>query len=606
MDAFFEKNVYHYLKNCEKPQISWMLAYNYTKCSLSNYIRWKQIWRVFYMKGKKNETINGALRAFSGFTVKTFLITAIVIGVFLTIIFVNTYSFYNVEFVTETYQMEIRKDVQTINKRLLFALASKDSEVTKAQKEDLEERFPKIESYFATMSKNLSNEELGSRLQTNSDAFEAASYEMLDLVENGDSDGALEYYNSTLNDVSEALADSLDEAGTLATTAASRKYFNIVLITVEAIIVLVVALIIIMIINRKKTKALVEGIEHDLDVLAKATEEIAKGNVHVDIDYDKDNEIGKVVSQLRRAVEALAFYIDEIASKMSTMASGNFNISFDRDFDGDFKDIQNAVERFSDDISASMTEIMEVSDMVSDGANQIAGAGQNLADTVTSQANIVEDLSVTVNDITDQISNNSTDATTISKEVEVVATNIVEGNQRMQDVVNAMDAISTSSQEISKIIDTINAIADETNLLSLNASIEAARAGEAGKGFAVVAGEVSKLAGQTVEAAQDTAELINASLKNVEVGISIANDTAEKLSGMVGQVQGIADKVKTIAEASNHQATSVREMSANIGEISSVGQNNAATSEESLALSYEMNEHANSLKGLVEKFELKK
>lgn len=244
--------------------------------------------------------------------------------------------------------------------------------------------------------------------------------------------------------------------------------------------------------------------------------------------------------------------------------------------------------------------------MVSDGANQIAGAGQNLADTVTSQANIVEDLSVTVNDITDQISNNSTDATTISKEVEVVATNIVEGNQRMQDVVNAMDAISTSSQEISKIIDTINAIADETNLLSLNASIEAARAGEAGKGFAVVAGEVSKLAGQTVEAAQDTAELINASLKNVEVGISIANDTAEKLSGMVGQVQGIADKVKTIAEASNHQATSVREMSANIGEISSVGQNNAATSEESLALSYEMNEHANSLKGLVEKFELKK
>ncbi|MBO6284531.1 MAG: methyl-accepting chemotaxis protein, partial [Pseudobutyrivibrio sp.] len=135
---------------------------------------------------------------------------------------------------------------------------------------------------------------------------------------------------------------------------------------------------------------------------------------------------------------------------------------------------------------------------------------------------------------------------------------------------------------------------------------EAARAGEAGKGFAVVAGEVSKLAGQTVEAAQDTAELINASLKNVEIGISIANDTAEKLSSMVEQVQGIAVKVKTIADASNFQAESVKEMSSNIGEISSVGQNNAATSEESLALSYEMNEHANSLKGLVEKFNLKK
>ena len=100
--------------------------------------------------------------------------------------------------------------------------------------------------------------------------------------------------------------------------------------------------------------------------------------------------------------------------------------------------------------------------------------------------------------------------------------------------------------------------------------------------------------------------MINASLKNVEIGISIANDTAGKLSSMVEQVQGIAVKVKTIADASNSQAESVKEMSSNIGEISSVGQNNAATSEESLALSYEMNEHANSLKGLVEKFNLKK
>ncbi len=558
------------------------------------------------MKGNNKETIKGALSAFSGYTAKTFLITSLIVIVFLSIILVNTYSFYNVEFVTETYQMEIRKDVQTINKRLLFALVSKDAEVTKAQRDDLVERFPKIEGYFSIISKNLDNEELGSRLNTNWKAFENASYEMLTMVESGDTDGALNYYNSTLNDVSETLADSLDETGNLANEAANRKYINIIIMTVQAVVVLIVILIVMMILNKKKTKALIDGVEHDLDILAKASEEIAKGNVHVDIDYDKDNEIGMVANQLRTAVDSLAYYIDEIGSLMSTMASGNFNISFDRDFDGDFKDIQNAIESFSKEISDSMTEIMEVSDMVSEGANQIAGAGQNLADTVTSQANIVEDLSVTVNDITDQISHNSTDATSISKEVEVVAANIVEGNEKMQDVVNAMDAISTSSQEISKIIDTINAIADETNLLSLNASIEAARAGEAGKGFAVVAGEVSKLAGQTVEAAQDTAELINASLRNVEVGISIANDTAEKLSGMVGQVQGIADKVKTIAEASNHQAFSVKEMSENIGEISSVGQNNAATSEESLALSYEMNEHANSLKGLVEKFELKK
>ena len=453
-----------------------------------------------------------------------------------------------------------------------------------------------MRNHFAVISKNLNNKELGDTLTANWKAFEEASYKMLDMVESGDAKGALEYYNSTLNDVSETLADSLDETGALAEKAASGKYTTILIFVAAAVIVLIAATVLIVVMN---------DIEADLEILAGASEELAKGNVHAEINYDADNEIGKVAKQLKKAVESMSYYIDEIGRVMSTMASGNFNIHFDRDFDGDFIDIQNAVESFSKQISESMTEIMEVSGMVSEGANQIAGAGQNLADTVTTQANIVDDLSVTVDNITDEISNNSNDATSISKEVEVVAENIVKGNERMQDVVQAMDAISESSKQISNIIVTINEIADQTNLLSLNASIEAARAGEAGRGFAVVASEVSQLASQTVEAAQNTAELINASLKNVQEGITIANDTAEQLDSMVSQVQGIAEKVKTIADASNVQATSVRQMSANIGEIASVGQNNAATSQESLALSYEMNEHANSLKELVQKFELR-
>ncbi len=556
-------------------------------------------------KGQR-QTIAGALKQFSGFTIRMFLLSAIIMGIFMALIFVNVYNFYNVQFVTENYQMEIRKDVQTINKRLLFALASGDEKVTADQKEDLEGRFPKIQGYFSKISKNLNNKDLGNRLDTNWKAFENASFEMIALIEAGDAEGALAYYNSTLNDVSETLADSLDETGELAGKAAGNKYKTILVIIGISVLVLICAQIVIMVMNKKTTTYLVKEIGDDLDILKRASTEIAAGNVHVEIDYDSDNEIGIVARELRKAVDSLAYYIDKIENVMSTMAGGNFNINFERDFDGDFKSIQDAIESFSREISESMNEITEVSEMVSDGASQIAGAGQNLAETVTNQANIVDDLSVTVDKITDQISGNSTDATSISREVEAVAGNIVDGNKRMQDVVKAMDAISASSHEISKIIDTINAIADQTNLLSLNASIEAARAGEAGKGFAVVATEVSQLAGQTVEAAQNTAGLINASLKSVEEGITIANNTAEQLDGMVAQVQGIAAKVKTIADASNQQAESIKEMSASIKEISTVGQNNAATSEQSLAISSEMSEHANSLRGLVEKFELRK
>ncbi len=557
-------------------------------------------------KAKGNSrTIAGELNGFSGFTIRTFLVNAILMLIFLAVIAFNFSSFYNVQFVTEKYQMEIRKDVQTINKRLLFALASNDKEVTQKQADDLTERFTKISGYFGTISKNLNNEKLGKELTSDWNAVRDASFAMLDLINAGKTKEALEYYNSTLNDVSETLADALDETGKLAESEAENKYVTILAITVAAIAVLIISLIIIIVINRKKTSALTSTIEKDLQVIIDASGEIAKGNVHTEIDYHEDNEIGRVADQLREAFKSMSFYIDDISEVMSTMAEGNFNVSFSRSFDGDFAAIQEAIDSFTIEISDSMREIMEVSRMVSDGAVQLSGAGQNLAETVTDQATIVDELSVNVSKINQNIASNSTEAERIAEEVNEVADNIVVGDRKMQEVVEAMNAIADSSREISKIIDTINEIASQTNLLSLNASIEAARAGEAGKGFAVVATEVSQLAGQTGEAAQSTADLINTSLRNVDAGIKIANETAEELDKMVGEVQSISEKVRKIAEDSTLQATSIKGMSSDIGQIASDGQNNAATSEESLALSYEMSDHARQLKELVDKFVLR-
>ncbi len=556
-------------------------------------------------KNTRNETIAQSLHRMSSSTNLMFIGVSALMLIFLAIIAFNFLNFYNVQYVTEKYQMEIRKDVQTINKRLLFAQASNDTKVTADQAADLEKRFSKITSYFATISKNLNDAALGSQLSKAWDDVKKASFEMLDLVNAGNTQGALDYYNNKLNAVSEVLADLLDATGERADAAANGKYKAIMTISLIAIIALVIASVATVVLSRERNKALISDIENDLSMLKDAATEIARGNVHAEIDYDKENEIGEVADKLRDAITSLAEYIDKIGSVMSTMADGNFDIRFEEDFIGDFVSIQTAIESFSGKISESMDEIVNVSSMVSSGAGQLADAGQNLAETATSQAGNVEELSMRVNTITEEISANSTEAEKISTDVERVVGSIVEGNKKMEKVVDAMNAISESSDQISKIIDTINNIADQTNLLSLNASIEAARAGEAGRGFAVVAAEVSQLATQTVQAAQSTTALINESISNVEQGIKVAHETADELNVMVKQVEGIRDQVKQIAGTSTTQARSVQDLSVNIGRIADDGRTNAATSEESLALSYEMNEHSKSLKELVDHFKLK-
>ena len=557
------------------------------------------------MKSKKKEKISDSLKSMFSFVNGMFVLNSALMIIFLIVIAFNVANFYKVQYVTETYQMEIRKDVQTINKRLLFALASNDQDVTQEQADDFAERFVKIQGYIDTITDNLNDESLKEQLTTDWTAFEDASNKFLEYVKNGQLDTALEYYNTSYNDTSETLADALDVAGEKAGAAIELKYKLIMVITILAAVIAVILCIVCNITTKKRSAKLIAEISKNLSVLENASAEIAKGNVHTVIDYDRDDEIGKVATQLREAIATMGSYIDEIQNIMSTMAAGNFDISFSRDFIGDFANIEQAIELFSRQISSSMTEIMTVSEQVSGGADQIAGAGQSLAESCTDQATIVDELSNTVGDITRQIEENASEAGAISREVDAVSNGIVEGNTKMQDVVKAMQVISTTSQEISKIIDTINSIADQTNLLSLNASIEAARAGEAGRGFAVVANEVSSLAGQTVEAAQNTTQLIEASLKAVNEGMRSADSTAEELNSMVDQVKGINDKVNAIAKASEEQAVAVKQLDTSISNISSVGETNAATSEESSALSQELNSQAEVLENLVNQFKLK-
>lgn len=523
---------------------------------------------------------------------------------FLIVIAVNVSNLYHVQFVTQNYQMEIRKDIQTINKRLLFALASKDDTVTKEQSTEIKERFVKIENYIEVIKINLKDEQIGEQLMENWMKFEKTTNGFMSLVQNRNYEGALNYYNSTYNEVSEILSDSLDSTGIKVTAAVDGKYFLIIIVSCIAVVIACIVFISCAIISNKRANALIQSISEDLSVLEVASAEIAKGNVHVAIDYHADNEIGKVVDQLKIAITEISEYIDNIQQVMSTMASGNFDVEFQKNFIGEFKNIEEAIQLFSRDISNNMYEILMVSQQVSGGADQIASAGIDLAESCTEQASIVDSLSHKVSDITMQISENAEQAHSISSEVNQVTEGIILGNEKMKNVLEAMRTINETSAQIRNIIDTINSIADQTNLLSLNASIEAARAGEAGRGFAVVANEVRLLANQTVQAAQNTTQLIQASLDAVENGMLIADSTAEALNSMVSKVQTISTQVGLIAQTSMEQADAVKQLDIQINSISSAVENNAATSEESSALSQELNSQADTLKELVSQFRI--
>jgi methyl-accepting chemotaxis protein len=163
----------------------------------------------------------------------------------------------------------------------------------------------------------------------------------------------------------------------------------------------------------------------------------------------------------------------------------------------------------------------------------------------------------------------------------------------------AIEDIKKSSDETAKIIKTIDEIAFQTNLLALNAAVEAARAGEAGKGFAVVAEEVRNLAQRSAEAARNTADMIEGSVKNADNGVTISGEVATLLDEIAGNNGKVNDLVGEIAAASNEQAQGIDQINTAVGQMDQVTQSNAANAEESASASEELSAQAEALSGMV-------
>ncbi len=318
------------------------------------------------------------------------------------------------------------------------------------------------------------------------------------------------------------------------------------------------------------------------------------------------DETGMLARSTADLVAGLRTVISDIDFLLNEMANQNLNVHTEHEgvYVGSFRNILFSMRNMKGQLSGAMRQVNHSASEVSDASNQLSASAQMLGQGTTEQASSVEELAARISVISEQVKNTAKGALEARGQTHQTGESVLLCNQKMQNLVEAMQKIQESSDEIEKILKTIDDIAFQTNILALNAAVEAARAGSAGKGFAVVAEEVRNLAGKSAAAAKDTSVLIENSTDAVHMGMEIARNTADVLLEVVNSIQAVVKAIDEIATVSNEQSEAVEQVSEGINQISIVVQNNSATAEESAAASEELSAEATCLKEMVDQFTL--
>jgi len=439
---------------------------------------------------------------------------------------------------------------------------------TTAQIEDYESRIAlrseEFDTTLASFATTLFSDEgkaLTADIQANKAKYDIVAEKMIAFAKAGDIDKAHELMVGEGNDLRTSIEAAYRRMMEIKVDTAAKTAADNTALANSSSIMTIVILVAVMIISMLLGYFISSSIRKPINKMVEVSKRIADGDLDVQISIDSNDEIG-----------ILATAFSQMAANMNEV----------------------------------MSNINAASEQVASGARQVSDSSMALSQGATEQASSIEELTASVEEISSQTRLNAQNATEANTLAENAKTNAVKGNDQMKLMLKSMDEINESSNNISKIIKVIDEIAFQTNILALNAAVEAARAGQHGKGFAVVAEEVRNLAARSANAAKETTALIEGSIKKVEGGTKIANETAVALVQIVDGIERVSNLVGDIAVASNEQAQGVEQINQGIGQIADVVQTTSATSEETAAASEELSSQAEMLKNQVARFKLRK
>ncbi len=420
----------------------------------------------------------------------------------------------------------------------------------------------------------------------------------IDKATSGQAEEAVNDLLSTGTAIADDVETSLVELITTMETASRAKEVQIKQELTGLTILQVAVMVLAVLITIMYCLFLIKAITRPMAKLSEAAKKMTMGDIDVDCEKIYNDDLGELLNEFGQMAEAIreqTRITDAISKGDLTMEA---NPRSDRDVLG------KAIRRLLSENNVTLSNVKEASSQITVGSEQVANASQALAQGSTEQASAIQQVTASMDEVTQRTKANATEAGAANVLVHNIKDMATSGNDQMKSMIQAMDDINASSETISKIIKTIDDIAFQTNILALNAAVEAARAGVHGKGFAVVAEEVRNLAAKSAAAASETAEMIDDTIHKVGNGTKIAQDTAKSLDEIVNSIDEIVGLISNITSSSNDQATAISQIDQAISQVSTVVQTNAATSQECAAASEELSNQAVTLKSLMARYQL--